>query len=303
VNSKQLELFVRIAEFGSLSKAAIMLHRTQPVLSREIRELESELGGALFHRTGRGVVLTETGQRLLKRSKRILEEIEQAEQEARGLGPTQLTRVAMAMPTTLGRTLLRPLVNEVLAHHPDIQLHMMEATSGPILEWVMARRVDIAILYDTVPIAQVVTEPLCEESMYLVAPVNVPKLPPTTKLSDLENIPLILPARTEGLRLLMEVIAAQVGIELKVRIEADAFNSIRLLVEEGHGYTVLPYPAIQLEVERGVFQYSQLVEPVVTRRLVLTTSPARIPAAGLNALVRIIRKVAQQTIVSAAPKV
>jgi DNA-binding transcriptional LysR family regulator len=91
------------------------------------------------------------------------------------------------------------------------------------------------------------------------------------------------------------------GIRLTVNLEADAFNSIRLLVEEGHGYSVLPYPAVQLEVERGIFQVSRLVEPEVTRRLVLATSPARVPARGLNEMVRLIRKVVQQTIIVAAP--
>ncbi len=299
MNSKQLELFIKIAETGSLSKAAVMLHRAQPILSREIRELEAALSTTLFHRTGRGVVLTETGQRLLPRAKRILDELAQAEAEARSFGPAQLTHATIAMPTTLGRTLLRPLVKEIYANYPEIQLHMMEGTSGPILEWVMGRRIDIAILYDTVPMPRMATEPLCEEGMYLVAHASAAKLPATTPVSELGRFPLILPGRSEGLRILMEVVAAQAGIGLTMKLEADAFNSIRLLIEDGHGYSVLPYPAVQLEVERGLFQISRLVQPEVTRRLVLTTCPARIPAAGLNELVRLIRKVVQTTIHSA----
>jgi LysR family nitrogen assimilation transcriptional regulator len=296
VNSKQLELFVKIAETGSLSKAAVMLHRTQPILSRELRELEASLDTTLFHRTGRGVVLTETGQRLLPRAKRILDELAQAEAEARSLGPRQLTHATIAMPTTLGRTLLPPLVKEIFATHPQLSLHMMESTSGPILEWLMARRIDIAIMYDTVPMPRVATEPLCEETMYLVAHASAPRLPATTRVAELGRFPLILPGRSEGLRILMEVVAAQAGIQLNMKLEADAFNSIRLLVQDGHGYSVLPYPAVQPEVERGLFQISRLVEPEVTRRLVLATCSARIPAAGLNELVRLIQKVVQTTI-------
>jgi LysR family transcriptional regulator, nitrogen assimilation regulatory protein len=296
VNSKQLEIFVKIAETGSLSKAAVMLHRGQPILSREIRELETALDTTLFHRTGHGVTLTETGRRLLPRAKRILDDLAEAEAEARSLGPTQLTQVTVAMPTTLGRTLLRPLVKEFYANYPRIQLHMMESTSAPILEWVMARRIDVAILYDTVPMPSMTTDLLCEEGMYLVAPASAPRLPATTPVSELGRFPLILPGRSEGLRILMEVVAAQAGIRLTMKLEADAFNSIRLLVEDGHGYSVLPYPAVEPEVERGAFQISRLVEPEVTRRLVLATCSTRIPAAGLNELVRLIRKVVQTTI-------
>jgi LysR family nitrogen assimilation transcriptional regulator len=240
--------------------------------------------------------LTETGERLLPRAKRILDELAQAEAEARSLGPAQLTHARIAMPTTLGRTLLPPLVKEIIATYPKLNLHMMESTSGPILEWVMARRVDIAIMYDTVPMPRMAMDLLCEESMYLVAHAGAPKLPPTTPVSELGRFPLILPGRSEGLRILMEIIAARAGVQLTMKLEADAFNSIRLLVQDGHGFTVLPYPAVQPEVERGIFQISRLVAPDVTRRLVLTTASSRIPASGLNELVRLIRRVVQTTI-------
>lgn len=102
MNSKQLEIFVKVAELGSLSKAARVLGRVQPILSRQIRELEANLDATLFHRTGRGLVLTDTGHRLYDRAVIVLSEMGEAEREIRNLGRALITHATIAMPTTKG---------------------------------------------------------------------------------------------------------------------------------------------------------------------------------------------------------
>ena len=72
MNLVQLETFVRVAELGSFSQAALVLKTAQPALSRQVRALETELRSTLLHRTGRGVVLTEAGQRLYEHCLGIL---------------------------------------------------------------------------------------------------------------------------------------------------------------------------------------------------------------------------------------
>jgi len=104
-------------------------------------------------------------------------------------------------------------------------------------------------------------------------------------------MPLVLPGEDQGLRMLMEMTAAQVGIPLDVVVEADTFNGIRLLVEDGVGCGILPFQVIEQEVRDGVLQASRLVEPEVQRQLVVTTCSNRISGAGLNELVRIVREV------------
>jgi LysR family nitrogen assimilation transcriptional regulator len=302
MNSKQLEVFVKVAELGSLSKAAIGLGRAQPILSRQIRELESELKTRLFHRTGRGLVVTETGKRLLTRSRRVLEELNQAEHEVRNLGQTQLTNAIIAIPTTLSRILTVPLVREIRSRHPQVHLRVREGTSGPILDWVMQRQVDVAILYDTMPTPRTSTEALCEETMFLISRVDGPALPKTIPVRELAHMPLVLPGEDQGLRMLMEMTAAQVGIPLDVVVEADTFNGIRLLVEDGVGCGILPFQVIEQEVRDGVLQASRLVEPEVQRQLVVTTCSNRISGAGLNELVRIVRQVMRRIMQPMSPQ-
>jgi LysR family nitrogen assimilation transcriptional regulator len=283
-------MFVRVAEVGSLSRAARMLGRTQPLLSRQIRELESSLGTALFRRTGRGIVLTDAGQRLYDHALTILNDMGEAEREIRGLGCTQLTQATIAMPTTMGRMIIKPLVRAIYEEYPDIHLRIREGTSGPILDWITTRRVDVAILYNTMPTPQASTETICKETMYLVGLPSDPPLPESTKVADLEGVPLILPGSTEALRILCEMAAAQIGVRLKVVIEADTFTAIRQMIEGGYGYSILPYPAVQEEVRQGLYQVSRLEHPQVTRELVVTTCGDRVSAPGKATLVRLIKK-------------
>ena len=301
MNSKQLEIFLKVAEAGNLSQAARAAGRMQSVLSRQIRELEANLGTALFRRTGRGLSVTDAGRRLYDRASHIVSEMGEAEREIRNLGRTRLTQATIAMPTTMGRMIIKPLVAAIFDEFPGIHLRIREGTSGPILDWITARRIDVAILYNTMSTPPSATETICEETMYLVGPAPAPTLPAVTDVAALENVPLILPGPTEALRILCETSAAQVGIRLNVVIEADTFTAIRQMIDAGYGYSILPFPAVQPEVEEGRYQVSRLQNPRVTRDLVVTTCADRIPAAGLSSLVRMIKTTVRAAVQSEGP--
>ena len=162
-----------------------------------------------------------------------------------------------------------------------------EGTSGPILDWITTRRVDVAILYNTMPTPQASTETICKETMYLVGLPSDPPLPELTKVADLEGVPLILPGSTEALRILCEMAAAQIGVHLKVVIEADTFTAIRR-----RGLR-LQHPAVSGRAgggQQGLYQVSRLEHPRVTRELVVMTCGDRVSAPGKATLVRLIKK-------------
>jgi len=222
-------------------------------------------------------------------------------QGIRDLGRARVTQATIAMPTTMGRMIIKSLMQAIFERFPGIRLRIREGTSGPILDWIATRRVDVAILYNTMSTPPSSTETICEETMYLVGRASDPKLPNVTDLAKLENIPLILPGPTEALRILCEMAAAQLGVRLNVVIEADTFTAIRQLIEAGYGYGILPFPAVQPEVEEGRYQVSHLQNPHVTRDLVVTTCGDRVPAAGLSSLVRLIKKTVRAAVQTAAP--
>lgn len=120
-----MRLFVRVADAGSFSRAAIDLELGQPTVSRRIQDLEAALGSTLFQRTTRALSLTEAGQRFYRRAIDILADYDEAEAEARGLEhePVGLLRISCA--ASMGRRLLGPQVAGFLERYPHLRVDMM----------------------------------------------------------------------------------------------------------------------------------------------------------------------------------
>src|SRR5687768_7963377 len=106
---RQLKFFVQAAEQGSLTRAAADLAVAQPVLSRQIRELENELGVQLLSRNGRGVTLTEAGKRFLVRARAISQDVQAAQDEASAQRTSPSGAVSIAMVPSAGALLWVPL--------------------------------------------------------------------------------------------------------------------------------------------------------------------------------------------------
>lgn len=289
MHSQHLEYFCKVAEFGSLSRAAVVLGINQSALSRHIRNLETDLGVALFYRNGRGVVLTEHGERLQARAARVLEEIALAKQEALNTRQKDIDSVTIGLTPTVGRVLVRPLAREIMAAFPHIKLRFVEGYSGHLLEWLEAGKVDIAVLYQGWTRGRMHEEPLFTEKLCLVSSAKLKPMKRQTPTAQLANVPLILPSPPHSLRRRVDLVAADQKLNLQIAIEVDAFESILLLVKDGLGSTVAPPCAIRDEVAKGELQASVLIKPVVTRTLVMATPTNRPTARGLARIAKTVR--------------
>src|SRR5258708_18014109 len=107
---KQLDYFRHVAELGSFTRAASFLSVVQPALSRQVRQLEVELGQNLFERNGRGVVLTDAGARLLEHARGILTQVGRARQELEEQRNGDSGHFALGLPPSLGRSITVPLL-------------------------------------------------------------------------------------------------------------------------------------------------------------------------------------------------
>ena len=126
MNLKQLEYFVRVAELGSFSKAALLLNIAQPALSRQVRLLETDLRVALLLRNGRGVVLTELGQRLFDSSVGILQLVARVREDIDTSRDEPAGRIVVGLPPSMGRLLTLPLVEAFRRRLPKARLAIVE---------------------------------------------------------------------------------------------------------------------------------------------------------------------------------
>src|SRR6202521_236758 len=169
---KQLEYFRHVAELGSFTRAAAFLSVVQPALSRQVRQLESELGHTLLERTGRGVVPPDAVSRLLEHTRGILTQLGRARQELADQRNGDSGHFALGLPPSLGSSVTVPLVKAFALSLPNARLATVEGLSAYILEWLNVGRVDCALVYNATASNSVDLQPLLDDQLFLVAPAE-----------------------------------------------------------------------------------------------------------------------------------
>jgi len=289
---RQLEYFIAIAETGAFSRAAIRLGIGQPVLSRQMKALAHELGAELFHRTGRGIVLSEAGKLLEQHARGVIETTAGAKRAIHSLGTAPSGRVVIGMPPSVGAVLTAPIVRQFRGEFPRVSLGVMEGFSGHVLEWLTTGRIDVAVLYNAPRTSALATYPLLTDELFLLGPASDPAQAgegpvPASRLAE---IPLILPSRPHGLRVLVDDFLAGAGVTPNVQVEIDAMHSTLSLVESGMGYTILSYSPVHDAIDGGRIRFWQVVDPKMTRSLVVATSTQRPITKAARALVGFVRR-------------
>ncbi|WP_079434826.1 LysR family transcriptional regulator [Zoogloea sp. LCSB751] len=289
MNSDDLRLFARIVKAGSISRAALETGVDQSTLSRRLAALEGELGTRLLHRSGRGVLPTERGEKLLEYAEsvgRLLDEAGSVMQGGDGRGPGQLH---IAAQPTIASLLFVPLARLLKARYPDTRLRLVEGLADQLLDKLAGGDVDLALIY--LPEQGVVqADVLLNEGLRLVLPVDHPLADEAVPVSALREVPLILPSTHHGLRLQVASLAARNGFVPQIAVELDgSIALIKRLVMEGCGGTLLPEAAIREELAAGTLKSCRLTDPEVHRQVGLVLARNRVVPDGLWDIVRLIK--------------
>ncbi|MEE1864900.1 MULTISPECIES: LysR substrate-binding domain-containing protein [Pseudomonas] len=266
----QLKTLIHVAELGSLSKASDRLHIAQPALSRQIRQLEKELGIYLFERHGRGMDITDAGREVLAHATRIMEEMESIRSSVGGGRAAFRGSVIIGTTPTIAEIVTVPLVRKIREAHPELSIRFSSAFSGYLLDWLQRGELELAISYDPPPLHTLRIVPVMMERLLLVGPPSAGlQLDTPVAFSSLGEQELVLPSARHGLRLILNNCAQEVGISLRTQVEADSFGAMIDLVRSGFGLTVLPLASIWAQLQNGSLCAAPLVDPVPTRKLVL----------------------------------
>jgi LysR family transcriptional regulator, nitrogen assimilation regulatory protein len=274
---RPLYYFVQVASLGSFSRAAAALSVGQPVISRFVKRLEDDFQVQLFHRHGRGVQLTEAGDKLLAHGRAILRNLSQAEAEVIALRGMPVGSVCIAMPPLFGDVLAVELTRQLRTDLPLVSFQIREGYVADVLDWLGAGLIDIGVMFNAPNIATLNINEVATDQLHLVGTSgSLDRIPgreiPVARLADL---PLILPPHPHRLRAIIEQLAHDGGIALKVEVEVTGTVTLVELVRAGVGYTVLPSFLLRGEVREGRLQSWPLVEPVVRPTLFVATSMQR----------------------------
>jgi DNA-binding transcriptional LysR family regulator len=237
---RHLRYFVTVAEAGSFSAAALCLRITQPALSRQVRDLEGELGVRLFDRVGRHVRLSADGEDLLARSRRLLADTESLGERARALsrGDTGILRIG-ATPQTL-QSLLAAFIKRYQRGHPGVEIHLTE--DGGIRLLTLVDRGDVHVALGAVP----GDERLRARRMFpfrvlaVMAPAHRLGRRRTVQLTELADEQLMLLRRDFGSRVTFDTACRVAGVRQRVMFESSEPHSLIALAEQAHGVAVVP---------------------------------------------------------------
>ncbi|MBL0421796.1 LysR family transcriptional regulator [Ramlibacter sp. AW1] len=291
MNLKQLQYFVQVARHGSLSHAATALRMGQPALSRHIRALEVELRRNLFHRNGRGVVLTDAGARFLSYAQGALSQLESARAALDGTDSEIIGRVVVGMPPSVARALSVPLVQGFQQRYPRARIAITEGLSTALQEQLLIGRVDVAVMHNPAASNLLHIEALAEESVCLLSRSRDGDFarPGTATLAELSGLRLIAPANPHPIRSQIEVEATRQGIGLDFHLEVEALASIPDLVLAGCGHAVVPESVLWAGLPDAQLVARRLSRPRLRGKLALVSAsrrPATVLASGTEALLR-----------------
>jgi LysR family nitrogen assimilation transcriptional regulator len=295
---KQLEYFVRVAEMGSFTRAAIALNVAQPALSRQIRLLEVELRQNLLKRNGRGASPTEAGQLLLEHGRGILHQVKRAREELARARSGHTGRVALGLPPSVARVLTVPLTRAFREKMPDAQLSISEGLSASMQENLLSGRLDIALLYNATSTPGLELWPLVQEELWLVQP-RPPGLledppPPPISLKEVSQIPLVIPSRPNAIRMHVESEMADLGCRPQIALEIDGVTAILELVADGAGSAILSRNAVTRSIMPSAFVTRPISEPQLSIQLSTAVSSQRPSTMTQQATLNLIREKAQQ---------
>ncbi len=276
----RLQYFVAVAEAGSFSRAAAALHLTQPSLSRQVQLLEDELGQRLLERTGRGAVPTEAGSALLAHARSIFELAERARVDMQERQRNPRGRITVGLPPRVAHVITADLVERFHAAYPEAAITVVEGLSIRLREWLVAGRVDVAIVFDPPATPQMQVETLVREPLVLI---STQPLPARLKLADVALRRLVMPSGPHALRQLLEEHTRPRGLPLQLVAEVDSVQTVLSLVARGVADTVLPVSAVRGWVYQQPLQVAAIHAPTMRNRLALAVPAAR-PATTLSRL-------------------
>lgn len=304
---KQLEYFVRVAELGSFTRAALQLGVTQPALSKHLRLLEVELRQNLLIRNGRGAVPTDAGKRLLEHGRGILHQVALAKEDLSATRGELSGRVSIGLPPSLSRLMTVPLTKAFQAELPMAKLRLTEGFSVLMLEGMRIGNLDMALLYNPSSSADLEQTLLHEESLVLISnakssvqnSVRAELVEASSKssitLQAVSRLPLILPSRPNAFRQLLDHEMTRLGVKPKIAMEVDGLNAILSLVQEGLGHAVLPsYTLAHYPPES--FAVRAITQPNLTSQLMLVHPSQRPTTLTQQKAKSLLQSVVQQAL-------
>jgi LysR family carnitine catabolism transcriptional activator len=291
-NTRQLEVFVVVAEALSFRRASELVHLSQPAVSGLITRLEETLDVRLFDRTTRTVQLTAAGRVFLDQARRVRDQMQLAERSMKDLVQLQEGRVTVAALPSLAANVVPSTFAKYAALHPGIRLKVIDTLSGPAFDLVRAGQVDFALTAANPAYEDLDYAPIASDGFVLLIPPDHPEARAAVKpikWADTAKYPHISMPLPTSVRQYAASAFLKLGILFEPVHEVEHLATIQSMVAAGLGVAALP--ALAAEVSRPVGAIlRRLTEPSMSRPIGLVTQRGRSLSPAAAAMVALLRK-------------
>jgi LysR family transcriptional regulator, transcriptional activator of nhaA len=296
LNYHHLYYFWKVATLGHLTQAAEALHVSQSALSAQIRQFEHTMGVELFTRSGRRLVLTDTGRQVLRYAQDIFRTGEELESILLRGASQHTQQLAIGVLTNLSRNFTERFIQPLLANE-QVSLSLVTGDMNRLLEGLSRHELDLALTNRAV-VSDGSGSPLAESSLgtgpswqsQLVARQQLAIVGPGGQVPTgpfphgYNKATWVLPGRGSAIRSAFESLCATWQYQPVVRAEADDMAMLRLLARDSGSLAVLPPVVVKDEIDQGVLAQYQMLPQAYENFYAISIARKYVPEALLSLL-------------------
>lgn len=285
-------IFYVVANNKNITKASEELNISQPAISKSIKNLEEQLGGTLFVRTKRGVILTEEGKEFYKYIKQAIEYINNAESKFTDLINLETGCIKIGVSTTLTKQFLLPYLEKFHKLYPNIDIQILTYLTVDLIPMLRNGLIDLIVLNvkesgygNDIEIIK------CREihDTFIVSDKFLELTKKELSMKDLHNYPLILQAKGSNTREFIDNIARSSNVILKPNIELASYNLVVEFTKIGLGIGYATKEYITDDLRKGNLFELNLKEKIPSRYVGIALSRNHIPNFSTKKLIEIIK--------------
>lgn len=293
INYELYRVFYEVANTGNITKASKKLNISQPAISKSIRNLEEQLGGNLFVRTQKGVVLTEEGKMFYNYIKNAVENISNAENEFTNLINLNTGSIRIGVSTTITEKYLLPYLKKYHDLYPNITIYMYTDISNQLLEKLKNGLIDLAIVHvidkdygDDIDIKKIKKIHTCFVSNNTFKEL----IGKEVSLDELAKYPIILQTKGSNSRDFVEEIENEYNISFNKNVESSSYTLISEFAKIGLGIGVSTKEYIENDLKNKELFEIKLKEKLPNRYIGIATLKKQVSNFSTKKFIEIIEK-------------
>jgi len=245
----QLQIFHKVVELGSMTRASEALHLSQPAVSIHLKNLQSQFDKPLFEILVRKVYITDFGYEISKHIESIIHEIDQIEKKRFTSDEELIGKLKISIVST-AKYIMPYFLSDFAKKHPEVELNLEITNKQSVVGSLANNKVDFSMV-SVLPDLAVESMPLMSNNLYLIGPGDTKLTKQTYDKEILRDLPLIYREKGSGTRHIMESFIKRNKIPVKIKMELASNEAVKQTVLAGLGYSILPLIGIQNELYTG----------------------------------------------------